>query len=109
MQHFRAQELCESRGGRPGLPAPSKPYGFCGCEATFEVEGRVRIKARRVVYIIISTDIIILDIIILVISPRQLTKCRKKNHGRNVFPHHPDLFSVCQRPFFLRPTITGLN
>ena len=26
----RAQELCESRGGRPGLPVPNSPYGLCG-------------------------------------------------------------------------------
>ena len=26
----RAQELCESRGGRPRLPVPNSPYGFCG-------------------------------------------------------------------------------
>ena len=26
----RAQELCESRGGRPGLPAPKSPYGLGG-------------------------------------------------------------------------------
>ena len=25
--------LCESRGGRPGFPVPSKPYGFCGRKA----------------------------------------------------------------------------
>ena len=25
-----AQELCESRGGRPGLPVPNGPYGLCG-------------------------------------------------------------------------------
>ena len=25
-----AQELCESRGGRPGLPVPNSPYGLCG-------------------------------------------------------------------------------
>ena len=24
------QELCESGGGRPGLPVPNSPYGFCG-------------------------------------------------------------------------------
>ena len=30
----RAQELCERRGGRPGLPVPNKPYGFCGRKAT---------------------------------------------------------------------------
>ena len=26
---FRARELCESRGGRPGLPVPNSPYGLC--------------------------------------------------------------------------------
>ena len=30
----RAQELCESRAGRPGLPVLNKPYGFCGRKAT---------------------------------------------------------------------------
>ena len=32
----RAQELCESRGGRPGLPVPNEPYGFCGRKATLQ-------------------------------------------------------------------------
>ena len=27
---FRVQVLCESRGGRPGLPVPNKPDDFCG-------------------------------------------------------------------------------
>ena len=26
---LRAQELCESRGGRPGLPVNSSPSGVC--------------------------------------------------------------------------------
>ena len=25
---FRVQELCEGRGGRPGLPVPDSPYGL---------------------------------------------------------------------------------
>ena len=29
----RAQELCERRGGRPGLPVPDNPYDLCGCQA----------------------------------------------------------------------------
>ena len=29
----RAQELCESGGGRPGLPVPNKPYGLFGRKA----------------------------------------------------------------------------
>ena len=28
------QELCESRGGRPGLLAPNSSYGLCGRKAT---------------------------------------------------------------------------
>ena len=33
----RAQELCESRDGRPGLPVPNKPDGFCGRKATLKL------------------------------------------------------------------------
>ena len=35
-QKIRAEELCESRGGRPGLPIPTSPYGLCGCKTTLE-------------------------------------------------------------------------
>ena len=31
---FRAQVLCERRGGCPGLPVPNNPYGLCGRKAT---------------------------------------------------------------------------
>ena len=36
---FRAQELCEIRGGRPGLgfPVPNSPYGLCGHKATLNL------------------------------------------------------------------------
>ena len=34
---YRSQELCESRGGRPGLPVPNSPYGLCGREATLNL------------------------------------------------------------------------
>ena len=30
----RAQELCECRDGRPGLPVPNSPYSPCGRKAT---------------------------------------------------------------------------
>ena len=33
LKTFRAQELCESRGGRPVLPVPDSPYGLCGRKA----------------------------------------------------------------------------
>ena len=32
----RVQELCESRGGHPGLPVPNSPGGLCGRKATLE-------------------------------------------------------------------------
>ena len=34
----RAQEVCESGGGRPGLPVPNSPYRLCGRRATYEEE-----------------------------------------------------------------------
>ena len=33
----RAQEVCESRGGRPGLHVPNSPYGLCGRTGRLEV------------------------------------------------------------------------
>ena len=49
---LRARELCESRGGRPGLPVPmyesrggrpgipvpNNPYGLCGTQSSLELE-----------------------------------------------------------------------
>ena len=32
-RQYRAQELCESRGGLPGLSVPNKPDGLCGRKA----------------------------------------------------------------------------
>ena len=34
MEKHRILELCESRGGRPGLPVPDSHYGLCGREVT---------------------------------------------------------------------------
>ena len=36
----RAQEVCERRGGRPGLPVPNSPCGFCGRKATLNKKSR---------------------------------------------------------------------
>ena len=33
---YRAQELCQSQGGCPGLPVPNKPNGFCGRKVTMK-------------------------------------------------------------------------
>ena len=32
----QSSELCESRGGRPGVPVPNKPYGFYGSKAPWK-------------------------------------------------------------------------
>ena len=34
----RAQQLCERRGGRPGLPVPNSPHGLCGLNATLNLD-----------------------------------------------------------------------
>ena len=34
----RAQELCESFGGRPGLPVRNRPYGLCRRKATLKLD-----------------------------------------------------------------------
>ena len=43
---FRAQELCESRGGCPGLPVPNSPYGLCGRKATLKDRGQELCESR---------------------------------------------------------------
>ena len=48
---FRAQELCESRGGRPGRPVPNSLYGLCGCNSDTELELAVR-AARTEVFVL---------------------------------------------------------
>ena len=35
----KCRELCQSRGGRPGLPVPNKPYGLCGRNPTLNWTG----------------------------------------------------------------------
>ena len=30
--------MCESRGGRPGLPVPNSPYGLCGLKAALNLK-----------------------------------------------------------------------
>ena len=42
----RAQELCESRGGRPGLPVPDSPYGLRGRKATLKNRAQELCESR---------------------------------------------------------------
>ena len=37
LNKHRAQEMCESGGGRPGLPVPNSPYSLCGRKATLSL------------------------------------------------------------------------
>ena len=37
----KVQELGEGRAGRPGLPVPNKPHGFCGREAARNQSNRL--------------------------------------------------------------------
>ena len=44
-RHFattRAQKLCSSRGGHPGLPSPSCPYSLCGRKTTWNFKSAER-------------------------------------------------------------------
>ena len=43
---LRAQELCESRGGRPGLPVPNKPYGLCERKAALKNRAQELCESR---------------------------------------------------------------
>ena len=43
MNHSRAQELCQKRGGRLGLPVTNKSCGFCGRSMKEENKERQRI------------------------------------------------------------------
>ena len=40
-----AQELCESRGGRPGLPVLNSPYGLCGRKVRLEEQQQIELTA----------------------------------------------------------------
>ena len=50
MESVRAQELCESQGGHPGLPVPNSPYSLCGHKATLnEPSGTIHAELQSCV------------------------------------------------------------
>ena len=66
---FRGQELCESRGGRPGLPVPNGLYGLCGRKATLSEEDlglELRSCMKVEVAVLGSTSLIVLTISVAV-------------------------------------------
>ena len=61
---FRAQELCKSRGGRPGLPVPNNPYGLCGRKETLklQISGAVKVEVAvlgspSLIDLVVSVDV----------------------------------------------------
>ena len=58
----RAQELCDSRGGRPGLPVVNSPYGLCECKATLNFKNSVKVEVAVLVFpslmvLMVSVDV----------------------------------------------------
>ena len=63
-QSVRVFKICESQGGHPWLPVPSKsPYGLYGCKATFEedyTEEEEKDEEKKVKRIISITQVCVL-------------------------------------------------
>ena len=58
----RAPELCESRGGRPGLPLPDIPYGLCGHKSSLNENADHRSCVKVEVAVLGSASLIVLMI-----------------------------------------------
>ena len=54
---FRAQELCEGRGGRPGLSVPNIPYGLCGLTEEKEKKTRCLHQAFQTCGILVELEV----------------------------------------------------
>ena len=73
----RAQELWESRGGRPGLPVPNNPYGLCGRKTTLNCSlSDLRSCGKVEVDVLGSTSLIV---IMVSVDVKQHLK-KKKTH-----------------------------
>ena len=81
---FRTRDLCESRGGRPGLSVPNSPYGLYGHKATVEEEeGRpfyseVWSCEKVEVAVLGSPSLIVLMVIMVPVNVKQHEKKKKK-------------------------------
>ena len=61
IQRYRAQELHESRGGRPGLPVPDNSHGLCGRKATLNCSiSELRSCKKVEVNVLVSPSLIVL-------------------------------------------------
>ena len=59
---FRTQELCESRGGRLGLPVPNSPHDLCGRKATLNLNSDTQSCVKVEVAVLGSPSLIVLMI-----------------------------------------------
>ena len=50
--------MCESWGGRPGLPVPNSPYSLCGRKVTLEEEAMVT-EVRRCARVVLGSPSLI--------------------------------------------------
>ena len=86
---IRAQELCESRGGRPGIPVHNSPYGFCGRKATLNL--------NPVVFLVSSQKLCSIPLAFLVLPQTlwYLSSIQGAHfHSRNIHVHHGLALSV---------------
>ena len=76
--------MCESRGGRPGLPVPNSPYGLCGRKATqIELE-RLSSELRACVKVEVAVlgfpSLVIISLVVSVAVKQHRTRTRTRRH-----------------------------
>ena len=64
--NLRVQELCESRGGRPGPPKPNSPCGLCGRKATLNLNLESRSCVKAEVAVLGSPSLILIVLMVSV-------------------------------------------
>jgi len=76
---IRAHELCENRGGHPGLSVPNSLYGLCGRKATLNSNLNLRTEFRSCA----KVEVDVLDftsLIVLVVSVDVNQQLKKKTN-----------------------------
>ena len=99
----RAQELCESRGGRPGLPVPNSAYGLCGRKATLNCSIKELRRCVKVEADVLGSPSLIVRAVSVDIklhmkkkNPRVQEMCESRG-GRPGLPVPNSLYALCGR------------
>ena len=110
---FRGQDLCESRGGRPGPPVPNSPYGLCERKAILNALCAVRAQTVR--------NMSARHLGTLSLTSSELGSCAKDEVDVLCFPRVPNSpYGLCGReatvndelrdaPFLLQRTFAWLH